>query len=211
MAGGFRTGVTLQTLDEKAFDHGTILAQTPPRGLKIPGGMSCTYDDLLQFIKPKAAEMLVNGLRDRLFVPPLVDVGKFDCKQPQRAPKITKEDTRITGRHWQNAAAIHSRHRALGRLWATLKFGDGNAKRVIFEDFELLPLSAIPDDAYVWVPEVLKPVGNVQKSRWEKRGSKGEDAIYIRCMDHALRVSQITIEGKKKKAASKMALMDPET
>jgi methionyl-tRNA formyltransferase len=206
-----KTGVTLQTLDEKSFDHGIILAQTPSPGHTIPRKESCTYNDLLRFIKPKAAEMLVSGLRRRAFVPPLVDVGEYDVKDPKNAPKITKEDMRIKLRHWPNADAVYARHRALGRLWSTVQFGGSIVKRVIFEDFEIMPASAIPKDAYIWVPaDELNPVRQEVVSRWDKRGSKEDDAIYIRCGNQALRVREITIEGEKKKAASRMALMDPD-
>ncbi|TVY87731.1 Methionyl-tRNA formyltransferase, mitochondrial [Lachnellula willkommii] len=199
-----RTGVTLQTLDEKAFDHGIILAQTPRPGLAIPNGEICTYYDLLRWIKPQAAQMLVEGLRDRVFVPPLVDVGKHDIN-PKPAPKITKEDTRIKAHQWGQPVDIFAHYRALGRLWALFQSDDGSVKRVILEDIEMLPVSEIPDDAYIWqpVPQKSDPSGQIHKSTWEMRGSKKQDAIYLRYGGVvALRVNQVTIEGEKKKAAT---------
>ena len=200
-----RTGVTLQTLHEKHFDHGTILAQTSRPGLTIPKRTTCTYDDLLQWIKPQAAKMLVNGLRDRIFVPPLVDVGRNAIIPREPAPKITKESSRIKAHQWQQAGAIFALHRALGRLWVPFQFDDGSVKRVIFEDIQILSLSKIPDDVYISapVPQESDPSGQIIKLAWEKHGSKREDAIYIRCnIKSALRVNQVTIEGEKKKAAS---------
>lgn len=199
-----RTGVTLQTLDEKAFDHGIILAQTPLPGLAIPSAGTCTYYDLLRWIKPQAAEILVEGLRDRVFIPPLVDIGKHDIN-PTPAPKITKEDTRIKAHQWGQPYDIFAHHRALGRLWALLQSDDGSVRRVILEDMEIVPLSEIPADAYIWkpVPQESDPSGQIHKSTWEARGSKKEDAIYLRYGGVvALRVKQVTIEGEKKKAAT---------
>lgn len=82
---------------------------------------------------------------------------------------------------------------------------DGSVRRVILEDMEIVPLSEIPADAYIWkpVPQESDPSGQIHKSTWEARGSKKEDAIYLRYGGVvALRVKQVTIEGEKKKAAT---------
>jgi hypothetical protein len=125
--------VTLQTLDHRSFDHGQILAQTEPPGIEIPP--HCSYDELLQMVTPKASEILMNGLRDRLFLPPIVDVGRYDQKPLKIAPKITSEDRRINWLNW-NATTILRQSRALGRAWTILEDINGKKLRVAFEDVQ---------------------------------------------------------------------------
>ncbi|KAI1750799.1 formyl transferase [Xylaria castorea] len=97
------TGVSLQTLDHAAFDHGVVLSQTPPyddgheeTALRVPASVS----DLKALVTPVAARMLLDGLRAGLHVPPLEDRGwKPDAAETAslvHAPKITKADRRLT-------------------------------------------------------------------------------------------------------------------
>ena len=68
LSGTQKTGVTLQTLDDKSFDHGIILAQTPDPFLSVPNWEHCTYNELLETISPKAANLLnTNAMQHRLF------------------------------------------------------------------------------------------------------------------------------------------------
>ncbi|GAP84496.2 putative methionyl-tRNA formyltransferase [Rosellinia necatrix] len=82
LAGRSLTGVSLQTLDARAFDRGLVLAQTPadaaaPGALVVPPGPARgrTVPALLALVTPVAARLLVDGLRDGLHVPPLEDRG----------------------------------------------------------------------------------------------------------------------------------------
>lgn len=81
--------------------------------------------------------MLVQGLRKRLFVPPLDDVGWFrgseDTANLRHAPKITSEDRHINWDSW-TAEDILRRNRVIGPLWNTAACGDasGRKKRVIW-------------------------------------------------------------------------------
>ncbi|PVH80585.1 Formyltransferase, partial [Cadophora sp. DSE1049] len=113
------SGVTLQTLDDKSFDHGKILAQEwfplEPEAM--------TYQKLLETVMPKAAKILVDGLQNRLFVPPLVEDTRWQYKLPQKlthAAKITPKDKKV---YWYTKSAavdIPARQNALGRLWTTV-------------------------------------------------------------------------------------------
>ncbi|PBP25037.1 hypothetical protein BUE80_DR003979 [Diplocarpon rosae] len=128
------TGVTLQTLDDKSFDHGLILAQ---KQFHIPDRTRITYPQLLDFVKPQAAELLVNGIRDRVFVPPLVEVRPYLVpKKLTPAPKITSEDTRIDFHHPGATYSVPAIHRALGRLWGNFWLDPTTQRRLIFEDIE---------------------------------------------------------------------------
>ncbi|KAH8685989.1 formyl transferase [Tricladium varicosporioides] len=216
MAGEKTIGVTLQTLDDKSFDHGLILSQTPSPGLPIPDPDHCSYNNLLSFIKPKAAELLIQGLRERVFVPPLLDVGHYESKDLKHAPKIKPEDRRID---WSsmNAITIHRRHLALQRLWCTIFINKTSEKRIIFEDFELVPTPNItpPSNPNNSSPETSgsgtgKCSQRFMLFRTHEGGRKSipyivdGEAIIIIVQNEALRVQRITLEGQKPKPASRV-------
>jgi hypothetical protein len=151
LAGETHTGVTLQTLHPVKFDHGAILAQTPLPGLKIPNASECTYQELLEFITPKAAEMLVQGIRNRLFIP---DPNRLERSQNsasskdinpssstdtgrslRHAPKITAEDRHIDWKKW-TMEDILRRDRVLGRLWSFCQPKGKPKMRIVLEGLE---------------------------------------------------------------------------
>lgn len=143
MAGHTRSGVTLQTLDPKHFDHGVILDQTPEPGFQVPNPDSCSVPQLLEVVAPKAAQMLVNGIRSGLFVPPVEDAGWRAYKKQDpliHAPKITTEHAHINWTDWTWADIIR-RNRVLGPLWskalAVSPSGEETlGKRVILTEIE---------------------------------------------------------------------------
>jgi methionyl-tRNA formyltransferase len=161
LEGESHTGITLQTLDEKSFDHGTILAQTPQDGLlEIPDPFNCTHQNLLDLVTPKAAEMLVQGIRDKVFVPPLQDVGWYHPERLLHAPKITSEHRKINWKHWK-PSKIHRHHRALGRLWCNIYIDHTTTKRMIFEDIEMVVKSNVFEG---WLAR--------EKSKWSRHWRK---------------------------------------
>ncbi len=117
LSGCKATGITLQTLHPKHFDRGVILAQTPYPGFNHE---ATTVSELEALVTPKATEMLVKGVRGRIFVPPLQDVG-WDKDHQQstelrHAPKITTEDRHIDWNKW-TAKEILQRQKVIGPLW----------------------------------------------------------------------------------------------
>ncbi|KAI0146949.1 hypothetical protein GGR57DRAFT_478146 [Xylariaceae sp. FL1272] len=107
-------GVTLQTLDDKAYDHGVILDQTHPDH-RLDAGAVRIFDEcrtvpqLQSLMTPVAASMLVRGLRQGLHVPPHEDrrwqktnQTSEDDKPLIHAPKIKKEDSQLTRSLLQN-------------------------------------------------------------------------------------------------------------
>jgi methionyl-tRNA formyltransferase len=144
LAGEKFTGVTLQTLDDQSFDRGIILAQ---ERYKINSHKTCTYADLLEFITPRAVEVLVKGLQCRLFVPPLAGIAggvpKDQLQYIRHAPKITPQDKEIHS-NWHGTEILR-RYRALGRLWINVRFDTKVTKRIIFEDFSHSRSSSRPD------------------------------------------------------------------
>src|SRR5204863_3216208 len=120
LAGRTHTGITLQTLHPKKFDNGKILLQTPLPGLKIRKPTRCSVSDLFEMVSPEGANMLIQGIRERVFVPPLIDQGWYhgDVENVNfpLAPKVTPEDRHINWTSW-DAETILRCQRVLGRLW----------------------------------------------------------------------------------------------
>ena len=167
MSGARQCGVTLQTLDETKFDNGTILAQT--KALPLPLDNRCTYSDLLNYLTPIAASLLVNGITDRVFIPPLFDAGWLKQIPPTEktekakltkiihAPKITSYDKCINWRE-ESAIPIERRYRALGRLWSEVMVDPKTKKRIVFEDMEVVDT---PEE----ITSLLKMLKTAQKEQ----------------------------------------------
>ena len=115
-----RTGISVQTLDSKKFDHGVILAQTPKPGIDIPNPDEITVEELTDFLAPKGAEMLLQVLKDRRYVPPLEGISSTEAGWKhvlmRMAPKLTTEDRHINWKTW-SASEILRKQRAIGPLW----------------------------------------------------------------------------------------------
>ncbi|KAI2470874.1 Formyltransferase [Annulohypoxylon bovei var. microspora] len=162
LAGREHTGITLQTLDYESFDHGRILARTP--ALRIPP--DCDYATLLETVTPVAAELLVGGLRDGVYVPhvpvlvqetegekgeeggavevKIQGVEAEDLEGPLvHAPKITKADRQILPQHLPH---LLRRYRALGSLWFWSRDHGGVRKRVIVERMSGTDSDLVPGD-----------------------------------------------------------------
>ncbi|KAM0287210.1 hypothetical protein ACHAQH_000524 [Verticillium albo-atrum] len=211
------TGVTLQTLHESKFDHGTILAQTPLPGIRVPPGTN--LQDLHGIITPPAAEMLVQGLRDGLHVPPLRSAGWTPSEQHlvglRHAPKLTKQHKQILWREW--AADDFIRHEnVLGPLWSELQTRKGR-KRVIFEGLEVASASAggaqetegQTKTFFVFAPGIDGgPCGNDTSSGPVKisyfEANDGSGSVLIPTAKGGLvRLASIKVEGDKSKPAAR--------
>jgi methionyl-tRNA formyltransferase len=228
LSGAEKTGVTLQTLDDKSFDRGIILAQTPL--LSIPNWNHCTYKDLLEFISPKAASLLIQGLRGRVFIPPLVDVGLSTTERiyPQNY-KFEKHATKITPGDGElllldcEADQIYRQYRAIGRLWSNVLVDPETSKRLIFEDITLVDKSEVISD---WIqlckgnysrPGAANKEENIESPAVRfivpsnVIGAREQPLLYVEDGDaivfntrtYAVRIGSITVEGQGKKAASK--------
>ncbi|KHN99392.1 methionyl-tRNA formyltransferase [Metarhizium album ARSEF 1941] len=135
LRGDTHVGVSLQTLDDRAFDHGTILAQSPAPGMPVARGAS--LQEVLSAAAAEGADMLIRGLRDGVHVPPREDVGwkaaELQGTQLVHAPKITKADGQVDWAAW-TAEHFGTRLRVLGSVWTHLVSRKGVRKRVIFLD-----------------------------------------------------------------------------
>ncbi|KAJ9642406.1 Methionyl-tRNA formyltransferase [Coniosporium tulheliwenetii] len=211
------TGITLQTLHPKHFDQGMILAQTPE--LDTPHPDACTPKMLIEYLAPLGGRLLVESLKERLFVPPLEDAGWY-AREGQKlwhAPKITKQDRHIIwtnsqstpkpDQHTQSpvtwtAEEILRRDRVLGDLWDTTTYQgllpeEGKAKRVVFHGWEevmgddsVLESLASGDRLEVGVPYVTE-------------NSNAPPYLYFKTQDEPpklVRVTSCTVEGGKRGA-----------
>ncbi|KAI0913950.1 formyl transferase [Ustulina deusta] len=153
LAGREMTGVSLQTLDHAAFDHGVVLAQTPrdptdALALRIPP--ACTTVAALQaLVTPIATQMLIDGLRAGLHVPPQEPQGQDPdpaAAPLTHAPKITKRDRQLTLPILQACddeearipagtapGTLTRRQAAIGPLWFLSRDRQGRQKRIILE------------------------------------------------------------------------------
>ncbi|KAH9223706.1 formyl transferase [Leptodontidium sp. 2 PMI_412] len=206
-------GITLQTLHTKYFDHGKILAQ---QWFPLEPNIM-TYQKLFDIVTPKAAKLLVDGLRSRLFVPPLEEDATWQHKLPEKlshASKITPADKRIFWQMKSAATDIPARQRALGRLWTSVLINPDTPKRLVFEDSETVnrPTELIdrsPEKGKART-DLLLGIGSsvhffVEDQELRQPVFYIEDgpAVIFRTPFKAIRVQRITIEGQGTKDASK--------
>lgn len=212
LAGESYTGVTLQTLHPKKFDHGAILAQTPFPGFEIPNPSTCTVSQLLEFISPKAADLLVQGIRDKVFLPPIKDLAPISSRRLRHAPKITTEDRFI---HWDTMTAteICRRDRVLGRLWSLYEPQERKESRVIFHGVEVVKT---PQKLIDWQEDRTSCKGDVWGLPTKSLSGMGRICLpFVKEHDHiivlttgkdALLVRYLTKEGENRKLATEALL-----
>ena len=198
LANRSKTGITLQSLHPTSFDHGIILAQTPYPGFDIPDPETITIQELQSLVAPKGAEMLIRGLRERVFVPPSMEVGWWSNAQLRgqgheirHAPKITPRDRHID---WFSFTAneILRRQRVLGPLW-NIATGLGGRKRVI------MTLSCRPVSENAPVEEIGLPF------LWSS-SDMDMPILVVRTKDQQmLHVVEMTVEGERNADAVKAA------
>ncbi|KAJ5364355.1 uncharacterized protein N7496_010068 [Penicillium cataractarum] len=200
LAGRTKTGVTLQTLDHKSFDHGTILAQSPAPGFDIPNPESCTVPKLTSIVSVKGAQLLFDGIHNGLFVPPVQDAGwlsEEDSKNLIHAAKIMPEDRHVDWANW-DLVNFNRRNRVLGNLWSKAlvasKPTEGaisfQQKRVILTDVEEVDppqgsetFAVVPGLPFTNTPHPVEP----KKNR----------ALYVFTKDgKALRINHMKVEGE---------------
>lgn len=200
MAGRTLTGITLQTLHHKNFDHGVIISQTPAPGLEIPNPDSCTVPELLNLVAPEGAKLLVDGINDGLFVPPVKSAGWLPAEGNEtlvHAAKIKPEDRHIDWGNW-TMQDITRRNRVIGPLWSRalvpMNLGTANLsfyrKRVILTDVEEVePPKGC--DSFSLVPGL--PFANASYPVGPKKGR----ALYVYTHDgKVLRINQMKVEGE---------------
>lgn len=216
LAGDTHTGVTVQTLDPKRFDHGVILAQTKSPGIPIPPISS--HEDLLDLVKPESAQLLVDVVKNRLFE----NVREKAVTSPnesmiqdshlRRAPKVKPEHRRIDWNRW-SAQDLLRRQRVLGRLWTTLTPHVATTEdesttaatspkpiRIIFGgDFQLLSSREGPDSQ---THQSKIPIGVPYAITDSRESTSNQSSLLVNtCDGQTVMVPAMTVEGDKAKPA----------
>lgn len=204
MAGEKRTGITLQTLHTQEFDGGVILDQI---GLDIPDHENCDVPRLLSLVSEPSGQMLVNGIRNRLFAPPLKPAVRpsADHGQSQRhAAKIKTKDSRPDWSTWGwNQICRH--RRVLGTLannaWVVDNYLEPRWRNMRLIEMHL----ATPEetDRYPRIQPGL-PFIDVKTTSDENYDNK---PIYIwTCDGQLVRIAQIQMAGESVRPAYRTAL-----
>ena len=183
------TGVTLQTLHPTKFDHGIILAQTPP----FRHGTS-SVPALEKVVAPKGAELLLQGIKDVVFLDPPAECDHIKAFSKDdallTAPKISRSDQHIDWSSW-TAEKILRRHRVIGPLWNHFYPGDipkSNPKRLIWES-GFRKLSWCPESISSLVSEAGRPIAVGLKSKVH--------GVYIKtCDGHMLQAYKLKVGGE---------------
>lgn len=100
------------------------------------------YNALSQLAHQESAKILIEGLRERVYIPPLQDVG---WNQPstkgeasiRKAPKIKDEHSHIDWSTW-SAHQIILRQRLLGSVWSSASGPNGATRLKFSKPFTLL-------------------------------------------------------------------------
>jgi methionyl-tRNA formyltransferase len=157
-------------------------------------------------------------------------MSKEQLQYLRHAPKITSQDKEIHS-NWSGTEILR-RYRALGRLWANVRFDTKVTKRIVFEDISRAPSRNSFRQWRLFQKEAKEPYANTAGAKAESESSSGGmieskqsvhfiavlepggrtwpllyveegDAIIMEARSEYLRVESITIEGQRKKAASK--------
>lgn len=197
------TGVSLQTLDPKAFDHGVVLAQTPSPGLPIPAA-GATLQHLTASLAKIGAEMLVQGLRKGVHVPPYTNAGwmagQLKGEELVHAPKVSKGESQINWPEWDSTDVARFLN-IFSTVWTHARNDKGKFKRVLFLDAE----SVSEHDVTGKSEEIVF---------WLERGNEGHDvernvrvddehdAFYIQTAGESwVRVRNVKVDGKTTQTA----------
>ena len=190
LSGTEMTGVTLQTLHPTRFDHGIILTQTSPVKIR-----AATVPELERILAPRGSELLLQGIRDRVFVDPpeIPDKSKADAEDNEvlPAPKISSVDRHIDWNTW-TAEKILRRHRVIGPLWNHVcRIDEDASKRIVIRliwDSGFRKLPKCPESIKSLVPEAggLIAVGL----------HSDDQSVYIKtCDGHMLQAYKVKMGG----------------
>ncbi|VUC19917.1 unnamed protein product [Clonostachys rosea] len=200
-------GVSLQTLDEEQIDHGVVLSQTQRPGVRIMEHP--TLSRVNRKLAMEGADLLVQGLRDGVHIPPYVDAGwkakELEGKPLQHAPKITKADTQIDWLKW-TAQDWKRRIQISQAVWTTVASsvkGQVWIRRLLFHDVMEVPREEVT--GFKATMEVITQREGEEEQRFRKliaiNARRG--FLYMRLDNHTwIRVRRATLEGKIERPAA---------
>ncbi|PHH65809.1 hypothetical protein CDD82_1633 [Ophiocordyceps australis] len=157
-------GISLQTLDERHFDHGVVLAQTLRPGKPI--AHDAHLKDVWSQASQAGAQMLIQGLRHRLHVPPYTNlVPQEEEKDLMHAHKVVKADSYINWAKWKTMADFDLRFRVLNWVWFWAYNRLGTLSRVIIH--EMGPCSMESIQSKIWKKGTLSVTDQIGGERLE--------------------------------------------
>ncbi|KFY06714.1 hypothetical protein V492_07818 [Pseudogymnoascus sp. VKM F-4246] len=205
-----QTGVTLQTLSPEGFDRGKVLLQAP---YSIPDPKKITHGALRDILIPISADLLVRGLREKVYLPQTSPVEPIlpHNKVLAPAPKIKPENRRLLSK--MTAEEVVRMERAFGKVWVSTMHSDGGWKRAILEGLEVVPIPAEMSDFYATHEDkmgIFKPFTIVEgdgETRKEvivpmMKAPDGHSIIIAARGDSALLIRNATVDGSKKNKAA---------
>ncbi|PHH88926.1 hypothetical protein CDD83_6873 [Cordyceps sp. RAO-2017] len=210
LRGDDHIGMSLQTLDEDQIDHGTILAQTPKPGFPIPPGAG--IEEVTQEAATRGAQMLIEGLRGGLYLPPRRDVGwkaaELEGQQLVRAPKVTRAESQIDWTGWTRADEFERRIRACTKIWTQAVDRRGQQKRVIFTEASRVAAEEVRGEeaSVVFVHEQADGHGSAPERRRQERRvmvdrDRGSCAVLVGDATWVL-MTTAQVEGKTRQDAA---------
>ncbi|MCJ1323657.1 Methionyl-tRNA formyltransferase [Thelotrema lepadinum] len=199
------------------MDGGQILAQTPLPGVPIPFPDSIKVPELRNYAGQLGAEMLVQSLREGLFVPPVTDYSSQAAqalehrgRTPRHARKLGLEDKHIRWGAWTSDEILR-RGRTLGALWSNItvpafnQAGQqvwGTHKVIWTGHFERLDPQVPREEAQRYIEP------GIPYATWDK------SALMINTVDGmTLKTKALTVPGGKRggvpQMIAKYSLVDP--
>lgn len=175
-----------------------MLYQTPHPGITAPP--DCTVQELTNLLAPVGAQMLVQGLRDGVYVPPHQNKGwkgeELDQGQLVHAPKISKADGHIRWSSWK-ADDIVRAIRVLGSVWTEAVSRKGETKRLIFQDAETVSTGDVKTNG-----TTVRFLGHGSDSFSALVSDQGDGSYAIKTPDDKMiRVKKVKVEGKPERPA----------
>ena len=176
------TGVTIQTLHPRRFDRGDILLQTNP---PVPVPARTSFRSLHDLLAARGAEMLVETIRQGLFVPPLAPIASPYA--PSLASKVGSGEEHVVWDSW-TADEMMLRAEMLGSVWTQLgDEGDGLERLGVMKRAILSGIERMKTD-----PQLDIPVGAFRYMKLN-----GEEIMVLRTKDWWVTVGSVKMESKK--------------
>lgn len=209
------TGITLQDLNPKLFDHGKVLARVK---LPIERPGEVTNEELTRELAEPAAQLLVHGLRQGLYQYERVqELPEPNLSHPPReAKKFQKLDMQLSDSMF--ASNVSAVKRALGQVWFARQLA-ADAKpseaRVLLDDLSVVPLSPafkqfLEDkknaDGRFRPLKMKQQLEDGGEKLWSRPMMKSGDGTSIELYlggDEVLKIGSATVSGGKKGSAVK--------
>lgn len=209
------TGITLQDLNPKVFDHGKVLARLR---WTIENPEEVTNEELTRELAGPASQLLIYGLRNGLFQHERVqELPEPELDHPPReAKKMRKEDMQLIPS--MDAAKTSAVKRALGQVWVVRKLGEdkkASEVRILLDDLSVVPLSPAfslfletkGNEQGLFRPlKMTQLLSEGTQKGWSRPMMKSEDGKSVELYlggEHVLKVGTATVSGGKKTTAVK--------